>query len=70
MASERELRTFQEQMLHKYLMMLKYIESDDIDSLGDYINYLSEEVQSGMTNDEVDAVRARVARSRFPIKRK
>jgi len=63
MATERELRTHQERMLYLILKAQTLLEAGVTDILSDYLLDSFEDAQSGMNNDEVDAIRARVARS-------
>ena len=67
MATERELRTHQERMLYLILKAQKLLEAGKIDALSHYLLDSSEDAQSGMSNDEVDAIRARVDRSCKPL---
>ena len=63
MATERELRTHQERMLYLILKSQTLLEAGLLDTLADYLLNSFEDAQAGTNNDEVDAIRARVARS-------
>ena len=70
MATERELRTHQEQMIFRILLIQRMLEDGKTEELANYLNSLFEDLQSGMSNDEVDAVKERVNRARKPVKLK
>ena len=65
MASERELRTHQEQLLFNILMVRKLVGENNMDALENYLSMTCENAQNGMSADEVDAVRARVERAKY-----
>ena len=67
MASERELRIHQETNLHRVLMAMTLLSEGKIEDLELYLTNLSEEIQAGMGNDEVDAIRERVKRAMKPF---
>jgi hypothetical protein len=60
MATERELKTQQEQYLYD-MLRLKYADEAERELL---FNLFLERALSGMTAEEVDAVKERVARSK------
>jgi len=63
MTTDRELRTHQERMLYLILKSQTLLEAGLLDTLADYLLDSFEDAQAGTNNDEVDAIRARVARS-------
>ena len=65
MATERELRTHQEKLLFKIFMIQKLFNEGKMEALENYLTTSGEDAQNGMTADEVDAVRARVSRSKY-----
>ena len=60
--TDRELRTNQENKLFELYYMIKLHDNGDIDKLGSYLKAESEKAQSGMTAEEIDAVKQRVSR--------
>ena len=60
MASERELKVWQEEKLFDILRLMKSGNEEEMRGL---LRQMFERAQSGMTIDEVEAVRQRVARS-------
>ncbi|MCL2350066.1 MAG: hypothetical protein FWC67_01170 [Defluviitaleaceae bacterium] len=60
MATERELKSLQEAILYD---LLSLIEADDSE-IRVLLDSMFERAQSGMTAEEIDAVRERVARAR------
>ena len=63
MATERELKTQQEGTLYDILMTLKMTDDKTDPALVRQLKMIFERAQSGMTADEIDAVRERVART-------
>ena len=63
MASERELKTQQENTLFDVFMLVRLLEEGKTSELKNHLMMLSEKAQSGMSADEIDAVRERVSRT-------
>jgi len=68
MASERELKTYQEQMMFRTLLIQRMLKDGKTEELANYLNGLLEDLQSGMSTNEVDAVKERVNRASKPVK--
>ena len=63
MASERELKTWQENNLFQIYFMQEGLRRGNLAKLDAYLKLQAEMSLSGMTADEIDAVRARVSRA-------
>ena len=63
MATERKLRGAQEDKLFDLLWTLRLLEKGKLPNPGGHIKVLSNKAMSGMTAEEIDAVRQRVADS-------
>ena len=63
MPSERELKTQQEDKLFDILHIHQLIKDGKTEKLNDYLRLSIEKAQSGMSADEIDAVRERVTRA-------
>jgi hypothetical protein len=63
MANEREIKTNQEDRLFDNFLSQKLLKEGKTDKLSSYLSMMGEKAQSGMTAEEIDAVRERVNRA-------
>ena len=63
MPSERAMRTLQEEKLFDIILLMKMNENEKNTEIKRHLRQMYERAQSGMTADEIDAVKERAARA-------
>ena len=63
MPTEREMKTIQEDRLYDIFLLMQMLSEEKEYDVNGILHMISEKAQSGMTADEIDAVRERVSRT-------